>query len=692
MQTSNIWRRTASGTGLAGLLILLAQTSSLAATYHVDCAAPLAGSGTEASPWNSTGQIESHGTFNAGDMIAFKRGTSCTLPGGPSNALTPDGSGTSGNPIVLGAYGSGAAPILNQNFNDDILHLHNQSHWTVQDLRLVGDGAGSGANGAASNGRQRRGIRVEATTASVAGITISNVEIANVIGQDAKFGGGSAGILFYNKDELGHLFSDIVVEDNTLTNVHRGGIEFASALQSEVTAANPPFTLNPAVKSTGVMIRGNTLSNIGGDGIVLDGTDGAIVEDNVLDGIALRSTANNVAMWPRNAINSLFQSNTISNTQQHPGTSDGQALDADWWGVNNVFQYNLSKDNQGGFALLCTNPASGLSAAEAAHLPAGVPRSVLRYNISINDGFNSEASFPDTGANARSWFTNCFLQPEGIEVYNNVFYAGYGGTVELIDGAYANALSGSRFDNNLFYGATGTTIDMQRSNTGVLDALTDFRNNMLTGTVTDAPAHASNLTSDPLLVGPLTEATGFKPQAGSPMVSSGMVISGNGGRDFEGTAVPAASAPYRGAFETTAVAVPVSGDHFGHATDATRRLAAVASTDGADVVLATSGTGSDQIWQLTDAGGGYHFIDNQSGAVRLHASAASGNDVNVVSDVWTGQNVQWQVTDAGSGKVFITHRATGMKLHASAAGGYVVDLTDPVWTGPNVQWNQTSAP
>ena len=387
-----------------------------ATTYYVDCEAASNGSGTsQGDAWNTTNSINSHGAFSAGDSILFKRGASCTLPAGPGNEISPRGSGTSSSPVTLGDYAAGALPVIEQNGNTSIIKLDNLSYWVVEDIELRGNDAVPGG------GAQRRGINVLATSANVYGITISNVTIKDVVGQDAKFAAGSAGILFYNRDELGHEFHNILIVGNTLDNVHRGGIEFATAVQSEVSPSNPSFTLNPARKSTNVVIRNNRLSQIGGDGIVLDGTDGAIVENNVLDQIAIKSTANNVAIWSRNSINSLFQSNVISNTQQHPGTSDGQSLDADWWGFNNIFQYNLSKGNQGGFALLCTNPASGLSATEQAYIPSGSSRAIFRYNISINDGYNNGSVFPDKGRNARSWFTNCFLDPEGIEFYNNVF-------------------------------------------------------------------------------------------------------------------------------------------------------------------------------------------------------------------------------------------------------------------------------
>ncbi len=82
-------------------LHLLAQT-----TYYVSNSGSDSNSGTsESSPWESLNKVNSY-TFSAGDQILFKRGDQW------EGTITVNTSGTSGNPIVYGAYGSGDKPKI----------------------------------------------------------------------------------------------------------------------------------------------------------------------------------------------------------------------------------------------------------------------------------------------------------------------------------------------------------------------------------------------------------------------------------------------------------------------------------------------------------------------------------------------------------------------------------------------------
>lgn len=92
--------------GMAALGTSLVNAAGTA--YYVDCSAATNGNGTQASPWNNLSTVNST-TFAAGDQILFKRGTTCV------GQLWPKGSGVSGNPITVSAYGTGARPVINGN-------------------------------------------------------------------------------------------------------------------------------------------------------------------------------------------------------------------------------------------------------------------------------------------------------------------------------------------------------------------------------------------------------------------------------------------------------------------------------------------------------------------------------------------------------------------------------------------------
>jgi len=90
------------------LVILIVHFSMLnfAATYYVSSAGNDGNSGlTTALAWRSLVKVNST-TFKAGDQILFNKGE--TFYG----SLTVSNSGTSGNPIIYGAYGSGLNPII----------------------------------------------------------------------------------------------------------------------------------------------------------------------------------------------------------------------------------------------------------------------------------------------------------------------------------------------------------------------------------------------------------------------------------------------------------------------------------------------------------------------------------------------------------------------------------------------------
>jgi hypothetical protein len=105
-----------------------------------------------------------------------------------------------------------------------------------------------------------------------------------------------------------------------------------------------------------VVVRGNSLYDIGGDGIVVVATDGAVVEDNVVAHANQRSEGYNVAIWAWSADNTLIQQNEAYGTK---GQRDGEGFDSDWNSRNTMIQYNYSHDNDGGFLLICNEGGHG---------------------------------------------------------------------------------------------------------------------------------------------------------------------------------------------------------------------------------------------------------------------------------------------------------------------------------------------
>jgi hypothetical protein len=91
---------------IPSLMLVCISIFSMATTYYVSSTGNDSNSGiTSDQPWQTLTKVNSR-TFVAGDQILFQRGS--TFYG----SLTIKNSGTSGNPISFGAYGTGESPVI----------------------------------------------------------------------------------------------------------------------------------------------------------------------------------------------------------------------------------------------------------------------------------------------------------------------------------------------------------------------------------------------------------------------------------------------------------------------------------------------------------------------------------------------------------------------------------------------------
>jgi Right handed beta helix region len=327
-------------------------------------------------------------------------------------------------------------------------------------------------------------------------------------------------------------FVDLRIENNEIYHVDRSGI-FGWSDAWVRSKWNP---------SLGVIVRGNRLHDIGGDGIVVVATDGALVEDNVVGHANQRSEGYNVAIWAWSADNSVIQQNEAYGTK---GQRDGEGFDSDWNSRNTVIQYNYSHDNDGGFLLICNE--GGHDATES----AGNTGTIIRYNISRNDrtrGITTAGPVKNT------------------LVYNNTIYTGPDRSVDLLLFADWNGWSeDSYFYNNIFYAAGPARFShgVSRASDGAYTTASGlepsknniFESNLYYG-VNPPPGDANALTADPKLVDPASggmgrfSLSGYHLQPTSAARASGKAIQNNGGRDFWGHAVPSCNKADRGASQS----------------------------------------------------------------------------------------------------------------------------------------------
>ena len=488
-------------------------------TYYVDSRnGDDKNAGTSLStPWKTLDKVNAT-TFHPGDKIFLK--SSSVWRG----QLWPKGSGVEGKPITIGMYGGGVKPVINgDGLVEDAVLLKNQEYWEIENLEVTNTGATRAI---------RRGVHSALENFGDAHhIYFRSLTIHDVNGvDDVKPNGG----IHYTSvgDAKPSRFIDLRIENNEIYHVDRSGI-FGWADSWLREKWNP---------SLGVIVRGNQLHDIGGDGIVVVATDGALVEHNVVGHANQRSDGYNVAIWAWSADNTVFQYNEAYETK---GQRDGEGFDSDWNSRNTLFQYNYSHDNDGGFMLICND------GAQRPQDSVGNEGTIVRYNISRNDRTRGIT----------------FAGPvKNTLIYNNTIYAGADRTVDLLLFADWNGWSdASYFYNNIFYtaGAAQISHGISRASDGAYATAPGvgsskdnvFESNLYYG-VRPPAGDASALTVDPKLVDPnsgglgLHSLSGYRLQPTSPARATGKFIENNGGHDFGGDIAPSCSKTDRGALQS----------------------------------------------------------------------------------------------------------------------------------------------
>ncbi|MDR6867451.1 hypothetical protein J2Y69_002054 [Microbacterium resistens] len=513
---------------------LVAAPPAMAAStdYYIDAATGSdSASGTSAgSAWKTLAAANSR-TFAPGDRILLARG------GTWEGQLAPRGQGTAAAPITISSFGTGSAPRLDGASlpGGAVVSLQNQSHWVIENLDIVNDSGLDNFGTLTTDGTPRSGIQVRNTVgnSTVSGIVIRGNTVSDVngcfhcTGIDAHVNGG----IVADTTALGASFSGVLIQDNVVQNVGRTGIVVWDA--SYFTTSQTQVV--QSALSTGVIVRGNSVIDPDSDGILAFGTDGALLEHNVVRGAGQRtipgsSMSASAGLWPTRAMNTLVQFNEVSGTLLH-GT-DGQGFDVDLGSTNTRVQYNYSHDNEGGFLLLMGGYSSDVT---------------VRYNLSVNDGWGGEK-----GVITFSWGV-----PAPVRIYNNTIVIPAGSPANPIfcdgdAGACASSTPGAwSFTNNI--------VDNRGSGSYTYPGLgttATFASNVFAGNhPASEPADPGKITAAPGFADPnasgdgFAVAEGFRLTAGSPAVGTGQLVPANGLRDFFGGAVSTSAAPSRGFHE-----------------------------------------------------------------------------------------------------------------------------------------------
>ena len=471
---------------------------------HVNCQDPGGGDGSQSAPLNSLSEA-SAANLQPGQSLLFQRGTVC------SGALGVQDSGTAGDPIRIGAYGKGPLPQIVGNGPDAVL-LENASNVTVEDLEITNPGTPD---------TPRRGVHVVADGKLVEDVTLEKLFIHDVDGDLQKDTGGTGGIQL---DALGTTpygrFDQITISDNQIDNVSRSGIFIVGTQNSDRPDSSKPWPFG----STAIVVSGNSLDHLAGDGIVATGTVGAVLKDNaVSDGNEAGTPYNepgaicDAGIWAWNANSTLIEDNIVSHMEFNG--CDGEGYDVDYNQDGTIVQDNISEDNGGGFILFCTDkyPHHG----------------DVRYNLSIDDAATIEDAPCDIGAGNIGTLN-------GIRMYNNTIVAPTPlAALEMLPLSSLFNPGDFVFVNNIVVATTPQSTPLPCGD--------DCSNNLFFG----LPSSGTNaLNGNPLLKDPVGRGTtresiakGFQIDRKSPAVGAGVPVTGGATQDFFGHPVPTVTPP-----------------------------------------------------------------------------------------------------------------------------------------------------
>lgn len=486
----------------AGSLVAAAAPAAAASgtTYYVDCGASTNGSGTEASPWNSTASVNAV-TYQAGDSILFERGATC------DGYLAPQGSGASGAPITVGAYGTGALPVIAAASDATAaFELDDQSYWTVEDLQITG-GVDYGVY-----------ITGDTADASLTNFDLTNLDVTGATGT-TQVRGDSGEVYIYPRGSE-ETISNVVINGVTAGDSDVGeGIFVAGAY-----GAFPPGTTVPSPGDTpigsNVTIENSTAYDIAGDGILLTMVQNGTIHDSVAHNSGDCSSCGSTpsGLWEWYCQTCTLQYNESYDNQTW-SESDGGAFDIDNYNSNNTLQYNYGHNNDG----YC------LAVFGDDYTPVD---DVFRYNVCSDneqksDSDSSELSiWPSSSTNLQIYNNTFYFNPANDQPFMQVTEGAAGGlfknnivystSADIMD----NVKSSIESDNNDYYVSTGATPTFDYAGT-TYSGLAAYQ------AASGQDAHS--ITSNPLLNDPTYDSVGASMTAdtlepGSPAYGAGVNI------------------------------------------------------------------------------------------------------------------------------------------------------------------------
>ncbi len=514
---------------VAVFVLMLLSFSELYAqnkTYYVDSLnGNDANNGTAVNTAWQTINKASNKKYFPGDQILLKRNQ--TFPG----TMIMKGSGSQGNVIKIGSYGTGKKPIINANNFEFAIKILNEQYWEI--------------NGIETTGGQMAGIFIGVSTDSLSltHFRITNCLVHHVGNGDEyewEYSTITGGIIIVNgminKDKKPEIFKHTVINDAIIDGCTAQYIK-------QWTCLSISSGVTQTTKGNKNYIRNSTTEYSVADGIRMNGVKNSFIENCIMYKNGKWPDANGnwggLGAWFFDADDCTIQFCEASYID-NPNT-DGGAFDIDYWQTNGTVQYCYGHD--------CHSYGVSIFGADSARPTVN---STVRYNIFSNNGRDS--GFTHEGDFFILTWNGGLL--DGIKVYNNTSYwnpvldgpaasfgADFTGTnpnLFINNIIYSDSSSlvyksndKVQCDYNIYWSANGKPIWKYQENKYY--SLADWQN------ATGNDKHS--MYKNPMLINPRYHgnkkpAPPFTLQKKSHAIDAGTDIGNMGSRDYKGNKVP----------------------------------------------------------------------------------------------------------------------------------------------------------
>lgn len=444
----------------AGCLCLLMAACSAGTknSYYIDpSAGDDANSGRTADqPWKNFSRLDSI-RLQPGDTVFLKRGSTFRGP------FIFSARGTSDRRITIKPYGEGAGkPLISgEDRSPYAFCLSNSDYVTLEGLEIVNTGRERLAG--------RTGLRIESMDYGVSHhLIVDGITVRDVNGSLVKSEGGGSGILIMNGGkETVSTFDSLTIRNCHILRCARNAMIWGGYMDRR--------DWHPSMHT---LITGNLIEEVPGDGIVPIGCDSTVIEYNVMRRCPdlLPATEAAAGFWPWSCDNTLIRFNAVSD---HKAPWDAQGFDSDYNCNNTVIEYNYSHDNYGGMVLVC-------NAGSQTDYSCGNNRSLVRYNVSVNDGLRPKK----TRAGMFSPAIHVAGPVKHTVIENNIIHLNEKPSEAIDNRMYVSDSWDGYADStfvrgNLFYAAAASHLELEKTTNNF------FSGNYYLGKCTPLPEDAS---------------------------------------------------------------------------------------------------------------------------------------------------------------------------------------------------------